>query len=143
MERVAPAGDIYQSGTLSGNPLAMTAGLNTLATLKGMDYDGLEKRTARFAKELGDILASKGVPVQVPTIASMFSVFFCDAPVTDFASAQKCDQALFTQFYKQMRENGIYLAPSPFETGMVSFAHSDADFEATLAAAKKVKFSKN
>lgn len=141
LERVAPAGDIYQAGTLSGNPLAMTAGLNTLAILKGMDYDGLERRTASFARELCEIIAAKGVAVQVPTIASMFSVFFCAEPVTNFATAQKCDHGLFTQFYKQMRAQGIYLAPSPFETGMVSFAHTDADFEATLEAAKKLKFA--
>ncbi|MCR4666420.1 MAG: glutamate-1-semialdehyde 2,1-aminomutase [Desulfovibrio sp.] len=139
MKRVAPEGDVYQAGTLSGNPLAMAAGLATVRKLRGMDYDLLEKRTANFALKLRDILAEK-VPVQIPTIASMFSVFFTEDPVTDFASAQKANQARFTLFYKQMRAQGIYLAPSSFETGMLSFAHSDADLERTLAAARTVCF---
>lgn len=140
MERVAPQGDIYQAGTLSGNPLAMAAGLATLRALKRMDYDALERRTASFAKSLHDILKAKGVPVQVPTVASMFSIFFCEKEVTSFADAQSCDTERFTNFYKQMRVQGIYLAPSGFETGMLSFAHSDEDFERTLEAARKVLF---
>lgn len=140
MEQVAPSGPVYQAGTLSGNPLAMTAGIATLAKLKNADYAALEERTANFARELGEILRIKGVPVQMPTIASMFSVFFSDTPVANFAQSQMSDQKLFTAFYKQMRSQLIYLAPSPFETGMVSFAHTAEDFDKTLEAAKKVKF---
>lgn len=140
MERIAPAGDVYQAGTLSGNPLAMTAGIATLGRLKNEDYADLEERTASFANSLGDVLRRKGVPVQVPTIASMFAVFFNEIPVRNFAEAKAGDLALYTRFYKQMREQGIYLAPSPFETGMVSFAHMAEDFQRTLDAAEKVRF---
>ena len=140
MEQIAPQGDVYQAGTLSGNPLAMAAGLATVKKLKHMNYGQLEKRTARFAQELQAILAAKGVPVQVPTLASMFSVFFVDQAPTNFAEVQKADQNLFTTFYQQMREAGIYLAPSSFETGMLSFAHSDEDLEQTLSAARAVHF---
>ncbi len=140
MEHVAPQGGVYQAGTLSGNPLAMAAGLATLRRLKTLDYAALEARTRAFAEALGDILRAKGVPVQAPTLASMFCLFFSEEPVTDFARAQACDQKLFTSFYKQMRAQGIYLAPSGFETGMVSFAHSDDDFNRALDAARKVLF---
>lgn len=140
MEQVAPEGSIYQAGTLSGNPLAMTAGCATLKKLRTADYDALEKRTRDFAEQLAEILRAKNVPVQVPTIASMFSVFFNPSPVHDFEEAKRSNQELFTKFYKQMRAQGIYLAPSAFETGMVSFAHTEADFRATLEAARKVEF---
>lgn len=140
MEHVAPQGDIYQAGTLSGNPLAMAAGIATLQKLKTCNYAQLEKRVAKFAQELREVFAVKGIPVQIPAIASMFSIFFSNEPVVNFVQAKNCNQELFTKFYTQMRNQGIYLAPSAFETGMVSFAHSDADFEQTIAAAKKVSF---
>lgn len=140
MEHVAPAGEIYQAGTLSGNPLAMAAGLATLQKLKNADYSGLEARCLKFASELCQILKGKNVPVQVPAIASMFSVFFSEEPVRNFAQAKKADGRLYEKFYKQMRKMGIYLAPSPFETAMLSFAHTDEDFEKTLDAASKVVF---
>ena len=140
MELVAPRGGVYQAGTLSGNPLAMAAGLATLAILQKSDYAALEERTRKFAFSLRDIIAAKGVPLQMPTLASMFCPYFSEHEVTDFASAQKCDQKLFTSFYKQMRVQGIYLAPSGYETGMVSFAHTDDDFNRTLDAARKVIF---
>lgn len=140
MELIAPRGGVYQAGTLSGNPLAMAAGLATLDLLRKADYDGLESRTRAFAHSLRDIIAAKGVPLQMPTLASMFCPYFSEHEVTDFADAQKCDQKLFTSFYKQMRAQGIYLAPSGYETGMVSFAHTDEDFNRALDAARKVMF---
>ena len=139
MERVAPSGEIYQAGTLSGNPLAMAAGIATLSLLKKMDYAALEDRVGRFARELERLLRAKGVAVQVPHYASMFSVFFTPNPVKNFEDAKKANTARFTRFYKAMRKQGIYLAPSPFETGMVSFAHTDADFEITLEAVSRVR----
>ncbi len=141
MRRIAPCGEVYQAGTLSGNPLAMAAGIATLAELKKSDYDALEARVAAMAGELQNILAAKGVPVQVNTLASMFTVFFTDQPVTDFASAKTANAALYTSYYKQMRDKGIYLAPSPFEAAMVSFAHTDADIAALLDAAKAITLS--
>lgn len=140
MERFAPEGDVYQAGTLSGNPLAMAAGLATLRRLKEKNYTMLESKCSSFAKALSDVLRTKNVPVQVPSIASMFSIFFTDKPVTNFAQAKACDQKLYTTFYKHMRNEGIYLAPSAFETGMLSFAHTDDDFDHTLEAASKVCF---
>lgn len=140
MELIAPRGGVYQAGTLSGNPLAMAAGLATLGILRKADYDGLENRTRAFVYSMRDIIAAKGVPLQMPTLASMFCPYFSEHEVTDFADAQKCDQKLFTSFYKQMRAQGIYLAPSGYETGMVSFAHTDEDFNRALDAARKVMF---
>lgn len=140
MQRIAPAGDVYQAGTLAGNPLAMAAGIATLNILRQNDYDALEARVQAFTSELKAILTSKGVPVQINTVASMFTIFFTDTPVTDFESAKTGDSALYTSFYKQMRAKGIYLAPSAFETAMVSFAHSDEDLAAMLDAARSVEF---
>ncbi|AAS97638.1 glutamate-1-semialdehyde 2,1-aminomutase [Nitratidesulfovibrio vulgaris] len=140
MQRIAPCGEVYQAGTLSGNPLAMAAGIATLDVLSRSDYAGLEARVAAFVKELEAILKGKGVPVRINTLASMFTVFFTNDPVTDFASAKTADGALYTSFYKQMRAQGIYLAPSPFEAAMVSFAHTDDDLAAMLDAARKVTF---
>ncbi|MBG0778107.1 MAG: glutamate-1-semialdehyde 2,1-aminomutase [Desulfovibrionaceae bacterium] len=139
MERIAPVGDVYQAGTLSGNPVAMAAGVATLTALRQADYAALEARTAALADELGDILRAKGAPVTVNTLASMFTIFFTEGPVTDFPSAAKSDGALYTSFYRQMRDAGIYLAPSGFECAMVSFAHTDEDFAKTLDAARAVK----
>ena len=138
MQRIAPAGDVYQAGTLSGNPLAMAAGAATLRLLKDSDYAALEARVAAFAGELERILTDKGAPVQVISLASMFCVFFTREAIVDFASVKTADLALFTSFYKQMREAGVYLAPAAFETAMCSFAHSDDDFSHALDAAKKV-----
>jgi len=141
MRHVSPEGEVYQAGTLSGNPLAMAAGIATLGILKHMDYDALEKKVSSFAGELESILKEKGVPIQVHTIASMFTPYFYDGSVTNFAEVQKCDQNLFEQFYRQMRSQGIFLAPSGYETGMVSFAHTDDDFSRTLDAARRVQFN--
>ncbi len=140
MRHIAPEGEVYQAGTLSGNPLAMAAGLATLNILKHSDYDALEARVHAFVEELQDILREKGVSVQIPHIASLFTVYFTEAPLVDFASVQTTDQKLFETFYKQMREQGIFMAPSAFEANMLSFAHSDEDFARALEAARNVKF---
>ena len=140
MRHVAPQGEVYQAGTLSGNPLAMAAGLATLGQLKNRDYGALEQKVGAFARELESILKAKGVPIQVHTIASMFTPYFSDEPVTNFDEVKRCDQKLFGEFYRQMRAQGVYLAPSAFETGMVSFVHTDEDFSRTLECAAKVRF---
>lgn len=141
MEHIAPKGTVYQAGTLSGNPLAMAAGLATVQTLATQKYDVLAQRTAEFSKELENILRAKGVPVWRNHIASLFTIFFTETAVTDFPTAQTSDADLFIQFYTQMRERGIYLAPSGYECAFTSFAHTDADFERTLEAARAVRFS--
>lgn len=140
MSHIAPSGTVYQAGTLSGNPLAMAAGLATLQELSRQDYAALAQRTADFSAELEQILRAKGVPVQRNQIASLFTLFFTENPVTDFSSAQTADSKLFVSFYQQMRAQGIYLAPSGFECAFTSFAHNEEDFKRTLEAAAKVKF---
>ena len=140
MEKVAPSGTVYQAGTLSGNPLAMAAGLATLRLLAGQDYAGLAARTEAYSRELENILRGKGLPVWRNQIASLFTIFFTETPVTDFPSAQKGDSRLFASFYRQMRERGVYLAPSGFECAFTSFAHSDQDLERALDAARAVRF---
>ena len=142
MEHIAPAGQVYQAGTLSGNPLAMASGLATLRKLKTLDYGALEKRTHDFAAELGRIIRAGGAPVQTPSLASMFGIFFSEREIRNLEDARHCDQQRFTTFYRQMRDRGVYLAPSAFETGMVSFAHTDADLAASLDAARTVTFSR-
>ncbi|MBR4423380.1 MAG: glutamate-1-semialdehyde 2,1-aminomutase [Mailhella sp.] len=140
MVHVAPQGEVYQAGTLSGNPLAMAAGLATLEVLRHSDYAALESRVHAFVLELEEILRGKGVPVQIPHIASMFSVYFTGEPIVDFAHVQTTDQRLFEAFDKQMRAQGIFMAPSAFEANMLSFAHTDEDFGKALDAARRVRF---
>ncbi len=140
MERMAPCGDVYQAGTLSGNPLAMAAGIATLKALKQMDYAALEKRTAALAGELADILRGKGLPVTLHHIASAFTLFFTEGPVTNFAQASAADTDLYAKFYGAMRAGGVNVAPSAFECAFTSFAHTEEDFERTVEAAKKAVF---
>jgi len=140
MERIAPCGDVYQAGTLSGNPLAMAAGLATLNKLKTSDYAGLTERTKALAEEMAAILREKGAPVTLTHIASLFTLFFCDGPVTNFDEAKKGDAARYASFYQQMREAGVILAPSAYECAFTSFAHSADDYARTLDAVRSVKF---
>ncbi len=140
MERISPCGDVYQAGTLSGNPLAMAAGLATLNQLKNADYAGLAERTKVLAEELAAILRDKGAPVTLTQAASMFTLFFCEGPVTDFDQAKTGDAARYAAFYTQMRQAGVALAPSAYECAFTSFAHTDDDFARTLDAARWVKF---
>ena len=140
MQHVAPMGGVYQAGTLSGNPLAMAAGLATLNSLKNCDYQGLENKVSSFCTKLGAIFKSKGIAVSINHIASLFTIFFSPSPINSFADASNADSALYSKFYSQMRDSGIYLAPSAFECAMVSFAHSDEDFAKTLEAVQQVNF---
>ncbi|MHC1712347.1 MAG: glutamate-1-semialdehyde 2,1-aminomutase [Solidesulfovibrio sp.] len=140
MEYIAPCGDVYQAGTLSGNPLAMAAGLATLKQLKNADYAGLTERTKSLAEELAAILRAKGAPVCLTRAASLFTLHFCEGPVTDFEQAQKGDATLYAAFYSQMRDAGINLAPSVYECAFTSFAHTESDFACTLEAARRVTF---
>ena len=134
MEHIAPSGGVYQAGTLSGNPLAVAAGAATLSVLKEEDYAGLEAKVEELCQNMERIFADKKIAVQIPRIGSMFTVFFTNKPVINFATAKQSDSEQYSRFYQHMRANGVYLAPSAFETAMVSFAHSDADFAATLQA---------
>ena len=132
MELVAPAGPVYQAGTLSGNPLAMTAGIETLRILgeRGV-WDGLERATGRLAEGLGSLATA----VQVASVGSMFGLFFADRPVRSWDDARTADADRFAAFHRALLESGVYLAPSQFEAGFVSTAHSDEEIYATVKAA--------
>jgi glutamate-1-semialdehyde 2,1-aminomutase len=133
MELVAPAGPVYQAGTLSGNPLAMTAGIETLRALAEPGvWDGLERAGGRL--EAG--LSSLDAGVQIGRLGSMFGLFFSDVPVRDWDTAKQADTARFAAFHAAMLERGVYLAPSQFEAGFLSTAHGDAEIDATIEAAR-------
>ena len=138
MEQVAPCGPVYQAGTLSGNPLAMAAGIATLSVLKQSDYAALEARVEAFCAELEAILKGKGVPVTVKRLASMYTIFFSEGPLRNFEDVKNSDTALYARFFRAMRERNIFIAPSAFEVAMVSFAHTEEDFAAALDAVRAV-----
>ncbi|MFH0843928.1 MAG: glutamate-1-semialdehyde 2,1-aminomutase [Pseudomonadota bacterium] len=133
MERMAPQGDIYQAGTLSGNPLAMGAGLATLKILRQGDiYNELERKGKMFFSGLIEAAESVGLKVVVNWIGSMGSIFFTEDPVVDFGSAKASDVKLFKKYYTHMLDQGIYLAPSPFEACFLSLAHNEESIKRTL-----------
>jgi glutamate-1-semialdehyde 2,1-aminomutase len=139
MSMVAPAGPMYQAGTLSGNPLAMTAGIKTLELLqKPGAYEYLDKITTRLADGLVQIAKETGHAACGGNISGMFGLFFCKGPVHNFEDAKQSDVTKFGRFHRGMLEQGIYLAPSQFEAGFTSLAHTDADIDRTLAAARIV-----
>merc|ERR1719310_19578 len=139
MEVVAPAGPMYQAGTLSGNPLAMTAGIETMKILSQPgQYDQLDSKTTKL---IGGILAAAkeaGHEVCGGSCSGMFGFFFTEGPVKNFADAAKSDTAKFARWHRGMLERGVYLAPSQFEAGFMSLAHTDADIDHTIAMAKEV-----
>jgi glutamate-1-semialdehyde 2,1-aminomutase len=136
MDRVAPAGPIYQAGTLSGNPMAMAAGMATLKLMTPAAYALLEARGAALAEGLLSAAAGAGVPVTLNRVGSMLTVFFSGSPVTDAATARKASGKRFAAFFHALLENGVYFPPSQFESAFLSTAHSEADLDLTLRAAK-------
>ena len=135
MAMVAPAGPMYQAGTLSGNPLAMTAGIRTLELLKKPGtYERLESITRRLSEGIGEAARAAGLPYSGGNISAMFGFFLCGGPVRNFEEAKATDSARFGRLHRAMLERGVYLAPSSFEAGFTSLAHSDADIDATLEA---------
>jgi glutamate-1-semialdehyde 2,1-aminomutase len=139
MSMVAPAGPMYQAGTLSGNPLAMTAGIKTLELLqKPGAYEYLDKITKRLADGLVQIAKETGHEACGGNISAMFGLFFCAGPVHNFEDAKHSDVTKFGRFHRGMLEQGIYLAPSQFEAGFTSLAHTEEDIDRTLAAARIV-----
>jgi glutamate-1-semialdehyde 2,1-aminomutase len=138
MRLVAPSGEVYQAGTLAGNPLAMTAGTETLSILKGRGvYQKLERKAALLEKGIMEAANKAGVGIQLPRIGSMFTVFFTTGPVTDYETASKADIVLYAKFFHQMLSQGVYFPPSQFEAAFVSTAHSDKDIKSTIFAARK------
>jgi glutamate-1-semialdehyde 2,1-aminomutase len=139
MSMVAPAGPMYQAGTLSGNPLAMTAGIKTLELLqKPGAYEYLDKITKRLIDGLLQIASDTGHAACGGNISGMFGLFFCEGPVHNFEDAKHSDVTKFGRFHRGMLEQGIYLAPSQFEAGFTSLAHTEEDIDRTLAAARSV-----
>lgn len=139
MEQISPSGPIYQAGTLSGNPLAMNAGLITLKLLQRPGvYEELNRKTARLAQGLRLIVQEAGFPVWVNALGAMFSVFFTEVPVKDYASACTSNGERFAKYFKGMLEHGIYLAPSQYEAVFLSAAHTDLDIDNTLEQARLV-----
>lgn len=140
MDRLAPVGDVYQAGTLSGNPLAVAAGLATLRLLseKKNLYAELERKGALLEEGLGEALKAKGLPACLTRVGSMACLFFTGREVVDWESAKTSDTARFARYFAGMLKEGIYLAPSQFEAAFISAAHTRADIERTVEAAAKV-----
>jgi glutamate-1-semialdehyde 2,1-aminomutase len=135
MAMVAPAGPMYQAGTLSGNPLAMTAGIKTLELLKQQGtYERLEAITRRLSDGIGEAARGAGLPYCGGNISAMFGFFLCEGPVRNFEEAKTTDSERFGRLHRAMLERGVYLAPSSYEAGFTSLAHSDADIDTTITA---------
>ncbi|MFZ0520819.1 MAG: glutamate-1-semialdehyde 2,1-aminomutase [Candidatus Acidiferrales bacterium] len=138
MERIAPLGPVYQAGTLSGNPLAMRAGLATLPKLEAPGfYDAVNARTQRLAQGLRAALKESGVEGVVNVAGSLLTIFFVQGPIRNYAEAKKSDTARFAQFFQEMLARGIFLPPSQYEALFVSAAHTDADIDRTIQAASE------
>jgi glutamate-1-semialdehyde 2,1-aminomutase len=138
MKMVSPEGPVYQAGTLSGNPLAMRAGLATLAELRRPAlYEELAARMERLAEGLGAAARKAGVAAQINRAGSLMTLFFTGQPVRDYASAKCSDTKRFAQFFRRMLDRGILLPPSQFEALFLSAAHTDADIERTVATARE------
>ena len=141
MDQIAPDGPVYQAGTLSGNPIAMTAGLTTLNVIAAQPdfYQVMGQRTKALVEGVRGAAAQAGIPVATNQVGTMFGLFFTSAPeVSSFSDVMACDTERFAKFFRGMLEAGIYLAPSAFETGFVSAAHGESEIQATVAAASRV-----
>jgi len=138
MGRVAPEGPVYQAGTLSGNPLAMAAGCAALDALRRPGvYERLSALTARLVDGLAAAAEGAGAEVTINHVASMFTVFFCRGPVTDYGRAKASDTARFARFFRGMLRRGVYLPPAQFEAAFVSLAHTELDVDTTVRAARE------
>jgi glutamate-1-semialdehyde 2,1-aminomutase len=135
MEKIAPLGGVYQAGTLSGNPLAMTAGMVTLELLKSKKvYRDLEKKTSYLAEAILEKAEERGIPITINRGTGMFTLFFTAGPVRDYRTAKTSDTKRFAKFFIEMMEQGIYLPPSQFEAWFISFAHTQKDLDQTIEA---------
>ncbi len=138
MDRVAPEGEIYQAGTLSGNPVAMAAGLATLRELKKLNpYRELEERTVRFTEEISNLLSQKGIAHSINRVGSMFTVFFTEGKVKNYGDASRSDTELFARFFKKLLQNGVLIPPSQFEAWFLSVAHTEEVLSEALERIEK------
>ncbi|MSQ10585.1 MAG: glutamate-1-semialdehyde-2,1-aminomutase [Dehalococcoidia bacterium] len=139
MKQIAPLGPVYQAGTLSGNPLAMTAGIETLSLLEQPGvYEHLERLSAKLANGLSEAALKVGIPAQGTRVGSVMTQFFTSTPVRDYATAKTSATSSYQAFFWGMLKRGVYLAPSQFEAAFVSLAHTDADIDQTIAASEAV-----
>ncbi|WFA04009.1 glutamate-1-semialdehyde 2,1-aminomutase [Bacillus sp. HSf4] len=138
MEKIAPSGPIYQAGTLSGNPLAMTAGLETLKQLTPDSYKEFSRKADRLEKGISEAAEKHGIPHTFNRAGSMIGFFFTNEPVINYETAKQSDLDLFAEYYKGMADEGVFLPPSQFEGLFLSTAHSDEDIEQTISAAERV-----
>ena len=132
MEYVAPSGPVYQAGTLSGNPVAVTAGIETLKHLDQRAYDQLEKLGAYFEREVQSLIEENGYPLTQHRVGSMFSLFFSKGPIRNVDDVNQCDFKRFNQYFHSLLDNGIYIAPSQYEAGFISLAHQITDLDNTV-----------
>jgi glutamate-1-semialdehyde 2,1-aminomutase len=138
MEKLAPLGPVYQAGTLSGNPLAVAAGLAALTLIKEKPpYAALESAGRKIAEALRAVAKKKGLPLQVPQTGSMFALFFTDKPVRDYASALTSDAAIFKKVFHSALDHGVYLPPSNYETCFISTAHDETALDQTVEVLSK------
>jgi glutamate-1-semialdehyde 2,1-aminomutase len=137
MSMIAPEGPVYQAGTLSGNPLAMTAGLATLAELTADAYATIERSSAKLAAGLEQACAELKIPAVVQRVGSMLTLFFTAQPVRNYPDAKRCDHGRFKRFFHGMLERGVHLPPSGYEAWFVSLAHNDAVIDQTVVAARE------
>ena len=134
MDRLTPDGDVFQAGTLSGNPVAMAAGIATLKLLRDETYVHLERLATRLIDGMSEVFRRHGVPHTAAAAGSMMGFFFTDGPVTDLTGAKRSDTAFYARFFHAMLDRGFYFAPAQFEAGFVSLAHTEADVDRTIAA---------
>jgi len=134
MDHIAPAGDIYQAGTLSGNPLAMTSGYETLVQLKPETYDYFNKLGDQLEAGLKTVFTKHNVPITVNRAGSMIGYFLNEGPVTNFEEANNSDLEMFSQMYREMANEGVFLPPSQFEGTFLSTAHTEEDIKQTIEA---------
>jgi glutamate-1-semialdehyde 2,1-aminomutase len=134
MELIAPLGPVYQAGTLSGNPLATAAGIETLTLLAQSDgvYEKIEDITATLCRGMGEIISRRGVSARIAQLGSLFTLFFSGKRVRDYRQARRCDLKVFARYFRAMLRGGIYIPPSQFETNFVSMAHTRKDIAKTL-----------
>ena len=137
MAAVAPEGPVYQAGTLSGNPLATAAGLAVLRKLNAGAYARLNALGQRLEAGLRQVVAASGIPLQLHRVGSAFTVFFCDQPISDFASAKRSDTKRYGRFFHEMLERGIYLPPAQLEAGFISLAHNDRDIDTFITMSQE------
>jgi len=135
MEKVSPLGGVYQAGTLSGNPLAMTAGIETLEVLRSKKiYQDLEKKTSYLTEKISEMAEERRIPLTINRATGMFTLFFTERPVKDYRTAKMSDTKRFAQFFIEMMNQGIYLPPSQFEAWFLSLAHTQKDLDRTIEA---------